>query len=43
MPKTPTKGELNTEWGFYVERPFYIISEMAKHKYIDMNIPVGYM
>jgi hypothetical protein len=25
-PKQPGKGELNNEYGFYVERPFYIIS-----------------
>lgn len=35
MPKTPTKGELNTDYGFYVERPFFVISELPKHKYMD--------
>lgn len=29
------KGELSKEYGFYVLRPFYIISEMPRHRYID--------
>jgi len=35
MKPEPKKGELNTEFGFYVERPFYIISQMAKGRYLD--------
>lgn len=31
----PTKGQMNHDFGLYVERPFYIVSEMAKHKYLD--------
>jgi hypothetical protein len=26
MPKEPTKGELNKDFGLYVERDFYIVS-----------------
>jgi hypothetical protein len=32
----PGKGELNEEFGLYVERPFYIVSEMKTHRYIDL-------
>ena len=32
----PGKGELNEEFGLYVERPFYIISEMKENRYLDL-------
>jgi hypothetical protein len=32
----PGKGELNEEFGLYVERPFYVVSEMSSHKYLDL-------
>jgi hypothetical protein len=32
----PTKGQLNPRFGLYVERPFYIISRMGKHRYLDI-------
>jgi hypothetical protein len=35
-PKEPGKGELNKEYGFYVERPFYIISMCGEKRYIDV-------
>jgi len=35
-PKEPVKGELNKDFGLYVERPFYIISQMSTNKYLDM-------
>jgi len=35
-PEEPKKGELNKEFGFYVERPFYIISEMSSNRYIQV-------
>jgi hypothetical protein len=35
-PEEPTKGELNEKFGLYVERPFYIISEMSSHRYLDL-------
>jgi hypothetical protein len=37
-PKDPVKGELNEKFGLYVERPFYIVSELPEHRYLeDMN------
>jgi hypothetical protein len=35
-PKDPVKGELNKDFGMYVERPFYIVSEMKSHRYLDL-------
>jgi len=35
MKPEPTKGQMGT-MGFYVERPFYIVSELKKHRYIDL-------
>lgn len=35
-PTPPGKGELNDEYGFYVERPFYIVSSLCKDKYMDV-------
>lgn len=32
----PKKGELNTEFGLYVERPFHIVSHMPSQRYLDM-------
>jgi hypothetical protein len=32
----PGKGELNEDFGLYVERPFHIISAMGEHRYIDL-------
>jgi membrane carboxypeptidase/penicillin-binding protein PbpC len=32
----PQKGELNEEFGLYVERPFYIVSRLASHRYLDL-------
>jgi hypothetical protein len=32
----PGKGELNEDFGLYVERDFYVISEMKSHRYLDM-------
>jgi hypothetical protein len=34
--RDPIKGELNTDFGLYVERPFYIVSEMNRHRYLDL-------
>jgi hypothetical protein len=28
-PEEPTKGELNKDFGLYVERPFYIVSQLS--------------
>jgi hypothetical protein len=35
-PKEPGKGELNSEFGFYVERPFYIVSQCGEKRYLDV-------
>lgn len=36
IPGEPGKGELNEEWGLYVQRPFQIVSELGSHRYLDM-------
>jgi hypothetical protein len=35
-PKEPVKGELNKEFGFYVERDFYIVSQMKSNRYLEV-------
>jgi hypothetical protein len=35
-PKPPGKGEMNKEYGLYVERPFYIISMCGEKRYLDV-------
>jgi hypothetical protein len=32
----PGKGELNEEFGLYVERPFYIVSALPDGRYLDL-------
>jgi len=32
----PGKGELNEEYGLYIERPFYIQSAMKYHRYLEV-------
>jgi hypothetical protein len=32
--RDPIKGELNKDFGLYVERPFYIISRMRSGRYL---------
>jgi hypothetical protein len=32
----PTKGQLNKEYGLYVERPFYIQTQMGSKRYLDL-------
>jgi hypothetical protein len=34
--RDPRKGELNKEYGLYVERSFYIISRMGRGRYLDL-------
>jgi hypothetical protein len=34
--REPKKGELNKRFGMYVDRDFYIISQMRKHRYLDI-------
>jgi hypothetical protein len=35
-PEEPKKGELNEDYGLYVERPFYIQTALASHRYLDL-------
>jgi hypothetical protein len=46
----PTKGQMSTKWGFIVERPFYIVSELdsnrhftqlSGHRYAIIKTPNG--
>jgi hypothetical protein len=32
----PGKGELNPDFNLYVQRPFYIISELSSNRYLDL-------
>jgi hypothetical protein len=32
----PKKGELNPEYGLYVERDFHIVSRLGKKRYLDL-------
>jgi len=36
----PKKGELNEDYGFYVERPFHIISQLPRRRYVQ-RLPDG--
>jgi hypothetical protein len=33
--RDPKKGELNKKFGLIVEKDFYIVSRMGKHRYLD--------
>ena len=35
-PEEPKKGELNKDFGLYVERPFYVVSKLSSHRYLDL-------
>jgi len=35
-PEPPKKGELNPDFGMYVERHFYIISQLPSHRHLDV-------
>ena len=35
-PDEPKKGELNKDFGLYVERPFYIQTQMSSGRYLDL-------
>jgi hypothetical protein len=35
-PDEPTKGQLNKKYGLYVERDFYIVSELGQGRYMDL-------
>jgi hypothetical protein len=36
MPEEPKKGELNKEFGLYFERDFNVISDLPKHRYLEV-------
>lgn len=42
MKPDPKKGELSSEFGLYVGRPFHVVSEMPSRRYLDVvrNKPV---
>jgi len=35
-PNEPTKGQLNKEFGLYVERDFHIVSQMDSKRYLEV-------
>ena len=35
-PEEPKKGELNKEFGLYVERPFYVATQLSSNRYLDL-------
>jgi hypothetical protein len=35
-PAEPKKGELNKDFGLYVERPFHIVSQLSSHRYLEV-------
>jgi hypothetical protein len=34
--KEPTKGQLNKKFGLYVERDFFIVSQLPDNRYLDL-------
>ena len=32
----PGKGDLNEDFNLYIQRPFYIVSELSSHRYLDL-------
>ena len=36
IPAEPKKGEKNTRFGMFVERPFHIVSDMGSRRYLDI-------
>lgn len=32
----PGKGELNEDYGLYVDRDFYVVSDLGEHRYLDI-------
>ena len=32
----PTKGQMNDKFGLYVDRTFYVVSEMKSNRYLDL-------
>jgi len=36
MQAEPTKGQLNEDFGLYVQRPFHIVSQLPGRRYLDI-------
>jgi hypothetical protein len=36
LPAEPKKGQKNKDFGLYVERPFHIVSQAGRHRYLDL-------
>lgn len=36
MRPEPKKGELNRDYGLYVQRPFHVVTKMKSHRYLDI-------
>jgi hypothetical protein len=34
IPRDPIKGELNTEYGFIVEEPFFLVSQLPSRRHL---------
>jgi len=37
VPAEPKKGDLNKFFGFYIGKPFHIVSEYGTRKYLDIR------
>jgi hypothetical protein len=35
-PEEPKKGELNKEFGLYVDRTFHVVSQLPSNRYLDL-------
>jgi len=35
-PEEPKKGELNKDFGLYVDRTFYVVSQLKSNRYLDL-------
>jgi hypothetical protein len=36
LPEEPKKGELNKDFGLYVQRDFNIVSDLPQHRYLEV-------
>jgi len=36
LPEEPKKGELNKDFGMFVERPFFVKSDLGRGRYLDI-------
>jgi len=35
-PDEPKKGEMNTDFGLYVDRDFFVVSQLKENRYLDL-------